>query len=418
MSVTHQHVNTRHTIRVGLLVVLLLSVMACVLLGPGTAQAAATKFKDVPTTHPHHIQIETLGLLGIIEGYSDNTFRPNEPVTRQQFAKMVMLAMRYTVDDTDECVFRDMAKSSNGALSPYHYVAAAVREGIITGYVSPSGSEFKPGANITLAQVVTMSTRAAGRPLTKPPASYKSAWAAFDPAHTENARIAQYNGLLQELAVPGKDLKSLSPWANATRAQAAALLFNVMGTDPEGLNGRFLGDASDLVSYFVKHERNPQLSVSIEELARLYVKYGRIFGIRADMAWAQMAHETGYCRYGNLVQPEQNNFAGIGATGEGYPGNFFATAELGVIAQYAHLAWYVYPTHIANGYCVSLSVPDPNVPITTPGDPRHFKQADGSPHKGNVRTVYDLSAKWAVSVGYGANIQAKAAAIVLSCGLW
>ncbi len=88
-----------------------------------------------------------------------------------------------------------------------------------------------------------------------------------------------------------------------------------------------------------------------------------------------------------------------------------------MIAQYAHLAWYVYPTHIANGYCKSVTQPADG-PITTPGDPRHFKQADGSVHKGNVRTVYDLSAKWAVSVGSGANIQAKAAAIVGSCGLW
>jgi hypothetical protein len=211
----------------------------------------------------------------------------------------------------------------------------------------------------------------------------------------------------------------MSPWRAATRAQAAALLFNVMGTDSAGLNGRFLGDSSDLVRYFRENSggSDGKFSVPLETLAKLYAVYGRRFGIRADMAWAQMILETGYGQYGGVVQPGQNNMAGIGATGPGVPGNSFATAELGVIAQYAHLAWYVYPAHLSDPYCVKVEQPADG-PITTPGDPRHFVQQDGNPHKGNVRTVYDLSAKWAVGPDYGANIQRRAAGISLTYGLW
>lgn len=136
----------------------------------------------------------------------------------------------------------------------------------------------------------------------------------------------------------------------------------------------------------------------VEDLARYYVRYGRRLGIRADVAWAQMIHETGWGRYGGDVAPRQNNMAGIGATGGGEPGNSFATAELGVIAHLVHLAWYAYQEHLDDPYCVSNL--DPN----RPGDPRHFVTPDG-PHKGNVRTVADLGGKWAPSSTYGERVQ-------------
>jgi hypothetical protein len=401
----------------GLLVLVSLTIMAGVALYPGAAQAQSAVFSDVPSTSSYHIQIETLALLGIIDGYSDGTFRPNATVTRQQFAKMVVLASRVSVSEADISTFRDVAKSGEGELYPDNYIAAAAREKIVTGYSTASGLLFKPAATISLAQLVTMGAKASIRSLFVPPDSWKSAWGNFDPTHGVIARVAQYNGLLRDLAPAGKTLKSLSPWAKATRAEAAALLFNVMGADTAGLNGRFLGDSSDLVTYFrAGGKGDGKFSVSLEALAKLYVKYGERFGIRADMAWAQMIHETGYGQYGGDVLPTQNNMAGIGATG-GVPGNSFATVELGVVAQFAHLAWYLYPTDLDDPYCVLVTQPA-NGPITTPGDPRHFVQPSGSTHKGNVRTVYDLSSKWAVGSEYGATIQRMAAAIAPTCGLW
>jgi hypothetical protein len=396
----------------------LAAVLIGALLQPQMAQAQAAGFSDVPASNPYHIQIETLALLGIIEGAPDGLFHPNAKVTRQQLAKMVILAMRIGVSEADASAFGDVKKTADGTLYPDHYVAAAAREGIVTGYEGPKGPLFKPDASITLAQLVTMGTRATTRSLVVPPDSYRSAWGNFDPKHSVIARVAQYNGLLRELAPPGSTLKSMTPFRTATRAEAAALLFNIMGTDTAGLNGRFLGDSSDLVRYFRVHSggSDGKFSVSLEALAKLYVVYGARFGIRADMAWAQMIHETGYGQYGGDVKPEQNNMAGIGATG-GVPGNSFATAELGVIAQYAHLAWYVYPTHLSDPDCVLVTQPADG-PVTIPGDPRHFVQPNGSPHKGNVRTVYELSAKWAVGPDYGEALWKKATGIVLSVGLW
>ncbi|MBC7293154.1 MAG: S-layer homology domain-containing protein, partial [Thermoleophilia bacterium] len=308
-------------------------------------------------------QIEVLSLLGVVNGFADGTFRPDAPVSRQQFAKMVVLAMRVAVSETDQCRFLDVASSGPGSLFPDNYIAAAARQGIFSGYQGKTGPLFKPGASITLAQMVTAGTRASGRPLSAPPDSYRSTWGNFDSTHAPVARVAQYNGLLR-----GFPLKSMSPWRRATRGEAAAFLFNVMGTDPVGLNGRFLGDSSDLVRLFrAAGKGDGKFSVPLEELARLYVTYGLRFGIRADMAWAQMIHETGYGQYGGLVSPEQNNFAGIGATGSGVSGNSFASAELGVIAQYAHLAWYIYPRHLSDPYCRKVDQPADGSPITEPG---------------------------------------------------
>jgi hypothetical protein len=417
MLVSFAKMNCRSLKLAGLSAFAFLTIFSVAFLSPGAALAQTVGFTDVSQSYPYRVQIETLAQLGIIAGYSDGTFHPQDPVTRQQFAKMVILAMRIPVSEDDKSTFIDVKKSSDVELYPDNYIAAAAREKIITGYSGPDGDYFKPDAAITLAQMITMGTRACIRPLYVPPDTYKSAWGNFDPVHGVIARVAEYNGLLRDVAPQG--LKSLSPWAAATRGEAAALLFNVMGTDTAGLNGRFLGTSDDLVQMFrdASNGDDGKFSIPLPDLAKLYVKYGKRFGIRADMAWAQMIHETGYGQYTGDVQPEQNNMAGIGATGGGVPGNSFATAELGVIAQYVHLAWYLYPDHMDDPYCVLVAQPDDG-PITTPGDPRHFVQDDGSPHKGNVRTVYDLSGRWAPGSTYGSTIQALASQIQVTCGLW
>jgi hypothetical protein len=361
----------------GMLAAVMLAVVVAlgVLVSPA---AEAAGFNDVPAAHPYHIQIETLSQLGFVDGYADGNYLPSAPVTCQGFATMVAAAM-------------GMAVESVGVYG------------------------LQPGAALTLAQLIAIGTGASGRSLPAPPDYYQSTWGAFDTTYAPAVRVAEYNRLLRGLTSADRDLKSLLPGQAATRGHAAAFIFNLMGTDPDAMCGRFLGDASELVAYFRSKTGGDEgkFTVSLGTLARYYIIYGDRFGIRADMAWAQMIHETGYGRYGGDVQPGQNNMAGIGATG-GVPGNSFATAELGVIAHYAHLAWYVYPNHVSDPYCVKVEQPADG-PITVPGDPRHFVQTGGVPHKGNVVTVYDLGAKWAVSASYGAALQTISAAMNVMC---
>lgn len=61
---------------------------------PAPAPKPTTRFPDVPKSHWAYEHIENLAKLGIVKGYPDGTFRPNDPVTRAQVAKMIDLAMK------------------------------------------------------------------------------------------------------------------------------------------------------------------------------------------------------------------------------------------------------------------------------------------------------------------------------------
>lgn len=52
-----------------------------------------TRYIDVPKTHTAYNALERLSKLGIINGYEDNTYRPNEPVTRAHIAVIIDRAL-------------------------------------------------------------------------------------------------------------------------------------------------------------------------------------------------------------------------------------------------------------------------------------------------------------------------------------
>lgn len=111
--------------------------------------ANAAGLKDISASWAKS-DIEALVKDGIINGYPDNTFRPESPVTRAEFARMLARAFHYE-------------PSARGDLSDIrnHWaekdINALVEKGIIQGY--PDGS-FKPDAKISRAEMATMLIRA------------------------------------------------------------------------------------------------------------------------------------------------------------------------------------------------------------------------------------------------------------------
>ena len=79
---------------------------------------------------------------------------------------------------------------------------------------------------------------------------------------------------------------------------------------------------------------------TIETIVKYFWEEGAAEGVRGDVAFAQSLLETGMFQFGNLVQPEQYNFAGLGSTGPGHPGMTFKSARIGVRAQIQHLKAY------------------------------------------------------------------------------
>jgi N-acetylmuramoyl-L-alanine amidase len=122
------------------------------------------------------------------------------------------------------------------------------------------------------------------------------------------------------------------------------------------------------------------------ELAQFYLSYGEKYGIRGDIAFAQALKETNYFRFTGTVRSDQNNFAGIGATGPNNLGASFKSPEEGVIAHIQHL--YAYAT------TETLPIDDQAI------DPR-FNLVT----RGIAPTWQSLNGKWAVpGTNYGESI--------------
>lgn len=188
---------------------------------PTTLKPAAT-FSDVGSNTLYAQQIWYLADRGVISGFINGTFGPNYKVIRQQFAKMIVLALGYEVSPLTACGFKDVVALPGSAdpLYPVCYIAACAKAGITVGTTVDT---FSPYDQITRAQLITMVVRAAG--LSDPPAGYRPPFNYFSPVHYQWARKAAYAGLLDGLAGLGSGFDF---WAPASRGEACLLLANLM----------------------------------------------------------------------------------------------------------------------------------------------------------------------------------------------
>ncbi len=88
-------------------------------------------------------------------------------------------------------------------------------------------------------------------------------------------------------------------------------------------------------------KNNPALNPDYTlRLATVYKEEASDEGINTDVAFSQMCLETGFLKYGGDVSPGQNNFCGLGVTGQGVKGMSFADMRSGVRAHIQHLKAY------------------------------------------------------------------------------
>jgi len=76
------------------------------------------------------------------------------------------------------------------------------------------------------------------------------------------------------------------------------------------------------------------------DLPTIYREESAIEGVNYDIAFCQMCLETGFLQFDGDVRPEQNNFGGIGAIGNGIRGDSFSDRRIGIRAQVQHLKAY------------------------------------------------------------------------------
>lgn len=144
----------------------------------------------------------------------------------------------------------------------------------------------------------------------------------------------------------------------------------------------------------------------IPDLADLYLRIGAEYGIRGDLAFCQAAKETHFWQYTGDVQPYQNNYCGLWATGNpctgqeshngsdpslvsfqaGVHGAIFASPEVGVEAHIQHLYAYANKDPLPSGKVLV----DPRYTLVT---------------RGSATTWHALNARWAVpGLTYGQSI--------------
>ncbi|MEK3935758.1 S-layer homology domain-containing protein [Sporosarcina sp. FSL W7-1349] len=109
------------------------------------------RFQDVSPAHGSYDYIRALTERGIFN--DADKFRPNDPLTRGQMAKILTLGYEITVDDNDFIRFRDVTKQSQY----YGYITTIAELEITT---TPPGGTFKPNDQLSRAHMAAFIQRA------------------------------------------------------------------------------------------------------------------------------------------------------------------------------------------------------------------------------------------------------------------
>jgi len=187
--------------------------------GVSTAQAQpqSTAFSDVPANYWAHDYIEGLAKSNIISGFGDGTFKPNDPVTRAQFAAILRQAFLQSQPTTAQS-FKDVPANywATGAIS------AARSAGFLSGYPD---NTFKPNDRILRVQALVSLANGLKYPPGNPPAlsNYKDADTVPAYARPSTAAAAQANLIV---SYPAPD--QISPNRAASRAEVAAFVYQAL----------------------------------------------------------------------------------------------------------------------------------------------------------------------------------------------
>jgi hypothetical protein len=126
-------------------------------------------------------------------------------------------------------------------------------------------------------------------------------------------------------------------------------------------------------------------AVRAARLAPLYIAEAQREGVNHDIAFAQMILETGFLQFKGIVNPQMNNFCGLGATSPTQTGHVFPDEQTGIRAHIQHLKAY------ASKEPISGVLIDPRYHFVNP--------------KGKAPTIDALTGTWAQDPQYAAKIK-------------
>ena len=159
---------------------------------------------------------------GITTGYDDGTFRPDQNISRQQFAVMLY---RYLGLDGSQYESVTLPFADNASIGSYALTAvkALYTEGIINGTTGSDGQlYFNPGGSLTRAQAAAM----IGRTQEK---GYSTVELTFSDAGSIPSYATYYiQTMAAQGVISGYADGTFRPGTNITRGQMAKILYNLM----------------------------------------------------------------------------------------------------------------------------------------------------------------------------------------------
>ena len=197
------------------------------------ADEANLKFADnVDSSAWYYNEVNKAAELGLMNGYADtNLFGPNDTITRAQVAQVLFNMAGHRADmDLPEGSYNEIYGYAsfvdvNGKMWYGKAIAWAKAAGIVTGY---GDGTFAPESNITREEFATMLARYAQK-YGNYTAGSAADFAAYGDASAVDSWAAEYVAWAVKGGYMGKNTNVLTPLANMTRAEAAAMVVRYAG---------------------------------------------------------------------------------------------------------------------------------------------------------------------------------------------
>jgi hypothetical protein len=177
---------------------------------------SANAYKDV-VGYWGEAYVSNLAARGIIGGFPDGTFHPNDNITRAQFAAIAVKALSVP-PNTGSSSFNDVQAKYWGAAA----IGAVSNAGLVTGF--PNGT-FAPEDKLTRAQALVILAKALGNGYSSPSELNNYSDAASIPSW---ALPSVTRAASAHIIANFPDAATIAPNALATRGEVAALMYQTL----------------------------------------------------------------------------------------------------------------------------------------------------------------------------------------------
>lgn len=205
----------------------------------------ANRFSDMGN-HWANVTVGKLVELGILDGYGDGTFRPNNTITRGEFSKVVRTSLKL-----------DLVKGNSFDDTNNHWAKNEIHTLVQNGIIirSEYGDNYEPNKNITRIEMAKMIVRAVGLDeRAKELAGQKTKFNDDNTIKSEDKGyiiIASQNGIIN-----GYPDNTFKPNGEATRAEASQMIVNIFDALDRGIDTGEENNSQEDISQEIEYSKN------------------------------------------------------------------------------------------------------------------------------------------------------------------